>query len=132
MSLKILLIDDQLGFIDQLREQLTTLPYSDNIQVIQATNSEEGKEQFINNPDLDLVVIDVHLGDEDGVKLAREFSTSYRDRLESTKLLMTCTEAPKPLRDECKSYDVSGWVLKPIEGKTLYQFIKTHLPHRLV
>ena len=48
MSLKILVIDDQLRFIDLLREQLTSLPYSDSVEVFQASNSQEGKEQFVN------------------------------------------------------------------------------------
>ena len=72
---KILLIDDHVLFRDGMCYTLRSMDAS--VEILEAGNLSEGLNQAMNNPDLDLIVLDLYLPDGDGVSSVELFCKKY-------------------------------------------------------
>lgn len=75
--MKILLVDDHALFRDGMRYVLRKL--DEQIEIIDAGNFAGALSAARDNPDLDLVLLDLHLPGSDGVSSVKLFHTSYPD-----------------------------------------------------
>ncbi len=69
MSLKILIVDDEVPLLKNLQGYLSSL--GDRFQVVTATNAEEGLAVLERDDDYDVLVTDVRLPGMDGIELVR-------------------------------------------------------------
>jgi DNA-binding NtrC family response regulator len=68
METKVLLIDDEEGFVAALKKRLSVR----QVQVVTAHTGEEGLEKLSNEPDIDVVLLDVKMPGMDGIATLRE------------------------------------------------------------
>lgn len=73
-KLKVLILDDEKDFTEELREFLENL----GVETYEANSGEEGL-QILNEKAFDILVLDVRLGNMDGLDLLKQFRNRYPD-----------------------------------------------------
>lgn len=74
--MKILLIDDHALFREGLSHVLSKL--NDHVSIFEASGLEPAIQQITENPDLDLVLLDLHMPENSGFDILERFSKSYQ------------------------------------------------------
>jgi len=129
--LRVLLVDDHEVFVDALALRLAD--YADLEVVGTATTSERGLAMLEGNP-CDVLVLDLALGSEDGLSLARE---ALRRHPRLGIVVATGAEAGEQVV-EAVQLGVRGWVTKTATADALVAAIRgvargeTHLPADLL
>jgi DNA-binding NarL/FixJ family response regulator len=73
--MKVLLIDDHPLILDALRSVIQGM--GDDVTVVSASSARQARETLKADPDFDLVLLDLTLGDADGFDVLAEFRTAY-------------------------------------------------------
>ena len=74
--MKVLLIDDHPLILSALQSVIQGL--GDDVTVVGASGARTAREALKTDPDFDLVLLDLHLGDADGFDVLVEFRAKYR------------------------------------------------------
>jgi len=107
---KILVVDDEARMRKLVRDFLEKADY----QVIEAGDGEEALEQYYNNKDVSLIILDVMMPKMDGWQVCREIR-------ENSKVPIIMLTARAEERDELQGFDlgVDEYISKPFSPKIL-------------
>ena len=104
---KILIIDDSFSIINELANLLV----GHHMEVVTASNGEEGIDALKNNEDINLCISDLNMHVMDGLSMLENIRKELPD-LEIPFIMLT-TEFDVELKRKGKSLGVKGWVVKP-------------------
>ena len=107
MSL-ILVVDDSVMARKSLQSLLEERGYSVSI----AGNGREGLEVLEADPDIQIVVSDVHMPNMDGIEFVEAIAEHMGSR--ALKIVMLTTEHSAILEGRGKELGVVGWMVKPL------------------
>ena len=107
---KILVVDDE----DRMRKLVRDFLEKADYQVIEAGDGEEALEQYYNNKDVSLIILDVMMPKMDGWQVCREIR-------ENSKVPIIMLTARAEERDELQGFDlgVDEYISKPFSPKIL-------------
>jgi len=118
-KLTILIAEDDEGSFDYLKAVLKKI----DCEIIQTITGPEAVEMAFNNPDIDLILMDIKLPEKDGYEATREIRELNKEVpiLAQTACAMMGDKA-KALNAGCDDY-----IAKPIKRKELMEKINTVL-----
>lgn len=116
---KILLIDDSQTIRDELK---TILADVSDLEILEAENGLLGLEQLENNPDTQLMVVDVNMPEMDGITMVQRINEQGKHT--GIPIVMLTTETSKILKEKAKDYGVRAWILKPCDEKKIMLVIE--------
>ena len=118
---KILLVDDDIRNVYALTIALEAY----EMDILVAENGREGIDVLWNNPDTDLVLMDIMMPEMDGFEAMRRI----RKMPEFTTLpiIALTAKAMKQSRDECLSAGATDYISKPINLDQLYSLMQVWL-----
>ena len=97
----------------------------EEIEVLVATNSFEAMSKATNNVDIDMMIIDVKLGAEDGFELIEKVKSIYTDVL---VMVLTSLNTRRSFVHSLK-VGAADYVLKPFDDDYLRQKLLAHIEH---
>ncbi|MBR5932682.1 MAG: response regulator transcription factor [Treponema sp.] len=124
MTQKIVIIDDHTIFIQGL--SLLIESCKDFSVTGSATNLNDG-EKLIKEQKPDLAIVDLNLGDEDGLELIKTISVKYPD----TKILILSMMQERYYSERCLAAGAKGYVMKDAAADTVINAIKTVLSGKI-
>jgi DNA-binding response OmpR family regulator len=118
MSKKILVIEDE----DRMRKLIKDFLSKEDFIILEANNGENGLDIFIDNEDIDLVILDVMLPRVDGWSVLRQM----KDHKKTPVIMLT---ARAQTNDELFGFElgVDDYITKPFNMKILLARIKVLL-----
>jgi two-component system chemotaxis sensor kinase CheA len=118
---KILIVDDDMRNIYALSSALEEF----EIEVLFAENGREGIEVLQENPDIDLILMDIMMPEMDGFEAMRKIRTEpeYQD----LPIIALTAKAMKHNREECIEAGASDYISKPVDLDQLYSLIQVWL-----
>ena len=119
--MKILVIDDAEVQRFQLSFALTKAGY----EVVEGVDGQDGLTKLAQNPDVALIICDVHMPIMDGLAMCAEIQNSTA--LAHPPIFMLTTEASADLKTSAKANGVKAWILKPFTTEKLLAGIKSVL-----
>jgi DNA-binding response OmpR family regulator len=119
MSQHLLVVDDE----PQIRDLLSVYFLKQGYRVTTAANSAE-TERALQQSDVDLVVLDIGLGDEDGLKLLAKLKATYPGIL---VIMLTGMGFVEDLLQEAHQKGADGYVSKVLPLDELLQAIQRTL-----
>jgi len=105
MSIRVLLVDDEAGFVETLAKRLTRRTF----EVLTACSAEEALETLAQEP-VDVCVLDVRMPGMDGVEATREI----RSRHPSVEVVLLTGHASIEASQEGLTVGAFDYILKPI------------------
>jgi len=116
--MKVLLIDDHPLILSALQSVIQGL--GDNVTVVGASTARAARDTLQRNPDFDLVLLDLHLGDADGFDMLTEFRTTY------PALPVVVVSASDRASDVIRAIDLGamGFVPKRATNETLFDALR--------
>ncbi len=124
---KVLLIDDD----SRNLFAVTSLLERCGIRVVSASTAPEGIRSLSDDPEVDLVLLDIMLPGMDGYQAARKIRAMDRHR--HLPIIALTAKAMPGDREKCIEAGCSDFVPKPVDGDLLVSVMKKHLPvERLV
>lgn len=118
--LKVLIIEDQ----ESNQQYYTALLKPSNFELVQAYNGMEGIEAFNNNPDADLILLDLKMPDIDGFDVLSEI----RKKDTEIPIIAQTAYAMSTDREKCLEAGFSDYIAKPIGKEAMFRLIKKHVP----
>jgi CheY-like chemotaxis protein len=118
---KALVVDDDARNIFAL----TTILENQEMEVLSATNSREAMEIIHNDPDLEVVLMDIMMPDKDGYETLREIRKDSRFR--SLPVLALTAKAMKGDREKCLQAGASDYIAKPVNTDQLLSLLRVWL-----
>jgi DNA-binding NarL/FixJ family response regulator len=119
--MKILVVDDHALFRDGLKYVLGAL--ADNICILEACNGHDSIEILANNPDMDLVLVDLNLPGESGFTLLDNCRTNH------PTIPLVVVSASKHQADiqRAKGLGVTGYISKDTTSKVMIGILQVIL-----
>ncbi|MEH7417459.1 response regulator [Neobacillus drentensis] len=118
---RILIVDDDMRNIYALSSALEEY----EIEVLFAENGREGIEVLQENPDIDLILMDIMMPEMDGFEAMR--SIRSRHEFQELPIIALTAKAMKHNREECIQAGASDYISKPIDLDQLYSLIQVWL-----
>lgn len=118
---KILIVDDDMRNIFALSAALEEY----DIEVLFAENGREGIEILQENPDVDLILMDIMMPEMDGFEAMRVIRS--KSEYQELPIIALTAKAMKQNRDECLKAGASDYISKPIDLTQLYSLIQVWL-----
>ena len=118
MAKKVLIVDDS----HTIRQQVGILLTEAGYDVLQAADGHEGIQQIQANPDLGMVVCDVHMPDMSGLEMLRQLKEHPFDS--NPPVLMLTTDATPASVAEAREQGARGWIMKPFKPETLLACVR--------
>ncbi|TWD96524.1 two-component system chemotaxis sensor kinase CheA [Neobacillus bataviensis] len=118
---KILIVDDDMRNIYALSSALEEY----EIEVLFAENGREGIDVLQENPDIDLILMDIMMPEMDGFEAMRNIRTKPEFR--ELPIIALTAKAMKHNREECIQAGASDYISKPIDLDQLYSLIQVWL-----
>jgi CheY-like chemotaxis protein/signal transduction histidine kinase/HAMP domain-containing protein len=121
---KVLIVDDDVRNIFALTSALETY----NIEVLRAENGREGIETLEQNPDIDVVLMDIMMPEMDGyetMQAMREIG-----RFKELPIIALTAKAMKADRDKCIEAGASDYIAKPLDIDQLLSMLRVWLYRR--
>lgn len=122
MAKTILLIDDSQTLVTSLQSYLETSGFI----VETANDGLQALNKIKAGTSPDLIISDINLPNMDGLQLIRNIKGLPAFRFKPIIVLSTESQAAK--LDEAKKLGATGWMIKPVDGKSLVDVIKKLLP----
>lgn len=117
--IRILIVEDDVFIAQDIREHLENMDY----QVVGIAYDAEEAQSFLAKKTLDLVLLDINLGDgPDGIKVAE----SIRDHYQLPFLFLT-SYASKSVVDRAKLTRPMGYIVKPFDERDLFSSLEIAL-----
>lgn len=118
---KVLIVDDDMRNVFALTSALE----EKGITVIAGRNGEEGVEKFKQNPDINLVLMDVMMPKMDGLTATREIR-KY-EKFSKIPIIAITAKAMKDDRQKCIEAGADDYLTKPIEMDKLISLLRVWL-----
>ena len=115
MPLKVLVADDDTG----IQNLISFVLEDEGIEVILASNGQEGVEQFRNHPDIDFIITDYMMPIMNGLEMVQEI----RRNSDMVPILFVSTEGGKATTAMAKNGGANAWLVKPFDPDTLLQMV---------
>ncbi|MCG8527045.1 MAG: response regulator [Opitutales bacterium] len=118
---KVLLVDDDMRNVFALSKLLA----GKNMEVIKAANGQKAIEALEENPDLDMILMDVMMPVMDGLEATRRI----REMKEHVKLPIICVtaKAMKEDRQKCIDAGANDYITKPVDTDRLFSVMRVWL-----
>ena len=113
LGVKLLMIDDEEGFVAALEKRLVHR----DIDVLVAYNGEDGLKKLDDNPDTDVVILDVKMPGMGGIDTLRQIKASHP----GVEVIMLTGHATVETAIEGMKLGAFDYLLKPYEMETLLQ-----------
>jgi two-component system chemotaxis response regulator CheY len=114
----VLIVDDAALIRQRVRRCLTAA----DLRVVEASDGAEALAIVRANPDIALVVSDVHMPRMDGLQLLEKIRGDESTR--DLPFLVLTTETQASLVDRARDLRVQGWLLKPLRPDLLLVVVK--------
>ncbi|PWK14492.1 signal transduction histidine kinase [Tumebacillus permanentifrigoris] len=118
---KVLLVDDDMRNIFAL----TTALEAQQMKVIFAETGREGVEMLLENPDVDLVLMDIMMPEMDGYEAMR--AIRQRSKFADVPIIALTAKAMKNDRDKCIDAGASDYISKPLNLEQLFSLMRVWL-----
>ncbi len=118
---KVLIVDDDMRNIFSLSSVLM----EKNMVVIEAENGKEALERLNQDPDIDLVLMDVMMPEMDGFAATRAIRSDQR--FARLPIIALTAKAMKGDRDECLKAGASDYIPKPVDVEKLFSLLRVWL-----
>jgi hypothetical protein len=118
---KILLVDDDVRNIFAL----TSLLERHQMQVVYAENGRDGITMLQNNPDIDIVLMDVMMPEMDGYETMQNIRQV--SQFESLPMIALTAKAMKGDREKCIEAGASDYITKPVDPEQLLSLLRVWL-----
>lgn len=122
MAKTILLVDDSLIMVMGFQSDLETSGFI----VETANDGLQALNKIKAGTTPDLIIIDISMPNMDGLELIRNIKGLVRFRFKPIIVLYTESQAAK--RNEARKLGATGWMVKPVDAKSLVEVIKKLLP----
>lgn len=116
--MKVLLVDDQVLFVESLRTVLMII--ADDLDIIGIANSGKEAIELVDKEKPDLILMDVRMPGMDGVEASRIILEKHHD----IKIMMLTTYDDDENVKEAMKYGVSGYLLKDVPPEDLINSIR--------
>jgi HAMP domain-containing protein/signal transduction histidine kinase/DNA-binding response OmpR family regulator len=122
---KVLIVDDDSRNIMALRSLLER----HKVKVLAAENGKKGIETVIDNPDIDLVLMDVMMPEMDGYETTR----AIRDfpEFKNLPIIALTAKAMQGDREKCLEAGSSDYIAKPVDHDQLMSLFRVWLANRI-
>ncbi|TWJ16427.1 response regulator [Geobacter argillaceus] len=118
---KVLIVDDDMRNIFSLSSVLM----EKNMVVIEAENGKEALERLNEDPDIDMVLMDVMMPEMDGFAATRAIRKD--PRFARLPIIALTAKAMKGDRDECLKAGASDYIPKPVDVEKLFSLLRVWL-----
>ncbi len=118
---KILIVDDDMRNVFAL----TSVLEEKSIEVIVGRNGKEGIQKLIDNPDTDLVLMDIMMPEMDGYTAMREIRKIEKYR--KLPIIALTAKAMKEDRNKCIGAGASDYLIKPVDTNKLISLLRVWL-----
>jgi CheY-like chemotaxis protein len=118
---KVLVVDDDARNIFAL----TSVLENQDMDVISATSGQSAIEVIQNNPDLDIVLMDIMMPDMDGFETMREIRR--KAELRTLPIVALTAKAMKGDREKCLDAGASDYIAKPVNTDQLLSLMRVWL-----
>ena len=123
MSIRVLLVDDEAGFVETLAKRLTRRSF----EVLTAGNADEALDILAREP-VEVCVLDVRMPGMDGVQATREI----RSRHPSVEVILLTGHASIEASQEGLTFGAFDYILKPISlDELVYKIEDAHRSRQL-
>lgn len=114
---RVLIVDDSAT----VRHQLRAILEAEGLEVIEATNGDEGISQAASQA-ADLVILDVNMPGTDGLEMLAKLRKL--DNYASTPAFVLTAESSPALIERGRAIGATAWILKPINAATLARGVR--------
>ncbi|AFZ02831.1 response regulator [Calothrix sp. PCC 6303] len=121
---KILIIDDDMRNIFALTSVLERY----QMQVLYAENGREGIEVLTNNPDVNIVLMDVMMPEMDGYETTRQLR--QKQQFQTLPIIALTAKAMPGDREKCLEAGASDYITKPVDIEQLISLLRVWLYQR--
>ncbi|MHB2017774.1 MAG: HAMP domain-containing protein [Candidatus Xenobia bacterium] len=118
---KVLIVDDDVRNIFALTSVLERY----KMKVVYAENGRQGLELLKNNPDVDVVLMDIMMPDMDGYETMRQVRKVAR--FKSLPIIALTAKAMKGDREKCIDAGASDYIAKPVDPEQLISMLRIWL-----
>lgn len=113
---KVLVVDDS----STVRNDVSSYLAEQGIDVDTAIDGVDGLAKILSDPQLKLVLCDVHMPNMDGLTMVEH----VREKGNQVFIIMLTTANDPSLKQRGKDAGVKGWIIKPFDGDTAIAGIK--------
>jgi CheY-like chemotaxis protein len=121
---KVLIVDDDVRNIFALTSALEAY----NIEVLRAENGREGIETLEQNPDIDVVLMDIMMPEMDGYETMQAMRRI--EQFKDLPIIALTAKAMKADRDKCIEAGASDYIAKPLDIDQLLSMLRVWLYRR--
>jgi len=118
---KILIVDDDMRNVFAL----TNIFEEQGIKVLVGKNGKEGLECLDNNPDVDLVFMDIMMPEMDGYEAMRELRK--QKRFKKLPIIALTAKAMRGDRNKCIKAGANDYLAKPVSSDELMSMLRAWL-----
>jgi CheY-like chemotaxis protein/HAMP domain-containing protein len=118
---KVLIVDDDVRNIFALTSALEGY----RMEVLRAENGREGIEMLEQNPDIDIVLMDIMMPEMDGYETMQ--AIRQIDRFNNLPIIALTAKAMKADRDKCIEAGASDYIAKPLDMDQLLSMLRVWL-----
>jgi CheY-like chemotaxis protein len=118
---KVLVVDDDVRNIFALTSALE----GHSMEVLRAENGREGIELLEQNPDIDMVLMDIMMPEMDGYETMR--AIREKEQFRSLPIIALTAKAMKADRDKCIEAGASDYIAKPLDMDQLLSMLRVRL-----
>ena len=123
---KVLVVDDDVRNIFALTSALETY----RMEVLRAENGREGIETLAQNPDIDVVLMDIMMPEMDGYETMQ--AIRQIEQYQNLPIIALTAKAMKADRDKCIEAGASDYIAKPLDIDQLLSMLRVWLHRRKV
>jgi CheY-like chemotaxis protein len=120
---KVLVVDDDLRNIFSLTNTLE----EEGMHCISAENGSQAIKRFKENPDVDIILMDVMMPEMDGYEATREIRKIDKGR--KLPIIAFTAKAMKGDREKCLEAGMSDYIAKPVDIEKLLSLLRVWLYH---
>ena len=113
---KVLIVDDSKEF----RKKVKTLLINKGLEVSEKENGREGYELLKENNTFNLLIVDHHMPEMDGLAMLKKIR---EEEIDVPPIIMLTTETDPDFKREIKTIGIDFFMLKPISEKNLSRVI---------
>ncbi|MDM8535236.1 response regulator [Desulfobacterales bacterium HSG17] len=118
---KILIVDDDMRNVFVL----TSLLEDKNFDILVGSNGKEALEQLDQNPDTDIVLMDIMMPEMDGYEATKAIRT--QERFENLPIIALTAKAMKGDREKCMDAGANDYLTKPVDIDELFLLLEKYL-----
>lgn len=116
--MKVLLVDDQVLFVESLKTVLSII--ADDLNIIGIAHNGLDALKSVEQEKPDIILMDVRMPEMDGVVATKEILSKYKD----IKIMMLTTYDDDEYVDEAMKFGASGYMLKDVPPEDLVNSIR--------